>query len=545
MRRLPDTNNFRIYPEKGIHSSASTGSLKRIIAAIHKLTHALAWLDWRSMAAFSLPMLLYWRTLAPTIYNLDSAELSTAAYTGGLMRATGYPLYLSIGYLWSRIPIGDVGYRMNLLSAVCGALTVLLADRVLRRWSVGAWAALGALGLLATSTFFWGLSLVAEVYTLHTALMAGLILALMRWGEKPSPRRFAWVGLIGGLGAAHHAAIVLLIPGSLFYVLAMHPRQAFSIQSIAAAVAGMLVGLSFFLYLPLRYLANPVFNYAGTYDASLQFHPIVLTSLSGFWWLISGKAFAGIMLAYSGAELRHETWMFVEQLWRAFFTVGIIPGMLGLVLLWKGGWRQAGMLSLMFALSAGFYINYRVMDKDTMYLPAYMVWALWVGIGYQAALDWLKHIESARLMRISRQSLVAVMASWVLLALAWNWRIVDLSKDRSTRERGEAILEQAGQDALVFGWWDTVTIVQYLQLVEGQRPDVKAINRFLIAESDLVQAIDKEVQYRPIYIDSSPHGLPARLVAISDKPIYRIQPRAQLTPFGAPQPDDSARRLRR
>jgi len=86
--------------------------------------------DWRSLAAFFVPLAVYLRTLAPTIYNLDSAELTTAAYTGGLMRATGYPLYLSIGYLWSRLPLGDVGFRMNLLSAVCGALTILVRNPV-------------------------------------------------------------------------------------------------------------------------------------------------------------------------------------------------------------------------------------------------------------------------------------------------------------------------------------------------------------------------------------------------------------------------------
>ncbi len=62
--------------------------------------------DWRSTFAFFIPFLVYLRTLAPTIYNLDSAELTTAAFTGGLMRATGYPLYLSIGYLWSRLAAG-------------------------------------------------------------------------------------------------------------------------------------------------------------------------------------------------------------------------------------------------------------------------------------------------------------------------------------------------------------------------------------------------------------------------------------------------------
>ena len=53
--------------------------------------------DMRSIAAFVLPFILYLLTVAPTIYNLDSAELTTAAATGGLVRATGYPLYLILG----------------------------------------------------------------------------------------------------------------------------------------------------------------------------------------------------------------------------------------------------------------------------------------------------------------------------------------------------------------------------------------------------------------------------------------------------------------
>ena len=113
---------------------------------------ARSWLaraDWRGIAAFGLPFTLYMLTLAPTVYNLDSAELTTAAASGGLVRATGYPLYLLLGRIWSTLPIGDVGYRMNLFSAFNGALTIALADRILRRWQVGPVATFGALGLLA------------------------------------------------------------------------------------------------------------------------------------------------------------------------------------------------------------------------------------------------------------------------------------------------------------------------------------------------------------------------------------------------------------
>ena len=485
--------------------------------------------DWRGVASFGFPFCIYLLTLAPTIYNLDSAELTTAASTGGLMRSTGYPLYLTLGYIWSKIPLGDVGYRMNLLSAIFGALTIFLAERILRRWRLSGWAKFGALGLLTTSTFFWGLSLVAEVYTLHTALMAGLILALLHWSDSPTPPRMLIIGLLGGMGMSHHAAMVLLIPGSLFFVLSTHPKKALQPRSLLAFSLAALVGLSFYLYLPLRYLAQPAFNYAGTYDAGLNFHPVNLTTLEGLWWLISGRTFSGVMMAYNGLGLWHETQMYLTQLVHAFFAFGIAPGLLGMILLFRKNWREGGMLGLMFLFNAGFFINYQVMDKDTMYLPTYLVWALWVAYGLHELLEWVKQIDSVRIRTLSlRISSVLIMAM-VLFSLVWNWRIVDLSKDRTTRELGESILQKADRGALVYGWWDVVPVIQYLQLVEGMRPDVKAINRFLISQSDMMTAIKKEIQARPIYVDNIIRELSTMMSTKSIGPVYQLIPNKCLT----------------
>jgi hypothetical protein len=293
-------------------------------------------------------------------------------------------------------------------------------------------------------------------------------------------------------------------------------------------MAGALLGLTPYLYLPIRYLANPVFNYAGVYDANLQFHPMNLTTLEGLGWLVSGKAFSGAMMAYRGADLWRETQAFLVQLGRAFFAIGIGPGVLGISLLWRKSWREAVLLSGMFVFNAVFYINYRVMDKDTMYLPVYLIWALWVGLGTQGILDWLRSVDETKAYQRTQIAVKAMIAASVLLALVWNWRIVDLSGDWSTRQRGEAILQQAEPGSLVFGWWDTVPVVQYLQLVEGQRPDVRAINRFLIDPRDMNYAIKKEVDRRSIYIDSSPKELSTTLVAKPAGQIYRLEYRQSL-----------------
>lgn len=162
------------------------------------------------------------------------------------------------------------------------------------------------------------------------------------------------------------------------------------------------------------------------------------------------------------------------------------------------------MLLLMFVFSAGFYIDYRVVDKDTMFLPAFVIWALWLGLGYHVLFSWLKlNITEARLPHWGWVIARGIVILVVITALIWNWGIADLSKDRSARERGERILEIAGENALIFGWWDSVPVVQYLQLVEGQRSDVIAINRFLIPYENMVEAIKTEIGKRPIYIDST------------------------------------------
>ncbi len=475
--------------------------------------------------AFLAPLALYLATMAPTIYNLDSAELTTAAYSGGLVRATGYPLYLLIGRAWSRLPIGDVGYRMNLLSAVCGALTIALGWRLLRRLGVGTWAAFGALGLLAASRFFWAMSLIAEVYTLHTLMMAAILLALLRWGERPSTKRLALAAFLVGLGFGNHVATVLLAPGALVYVLAVEGRRALRPRPLAAAAGALAAGLAVYLYLPLVYLTEPAFNYVGHYDATGEFQAVDLTTPGGLWWLVSGRAFAHVIMAYTPAELLGEVGHFGGELVRAFMAIGLGPGLLGLAVLLRRRPRRGLLLALMFACSAGFYVNYRVVDKDTMFLPAYLVWALWAGLGYQWLLDWVGHHTGAPgplWPRRLHHLLHALMAAGVALAVLWNGPLVDLSDDASTRVRGEQILERAQPGALVIGWWSTVPVVEYLQLVEGQRPDVQPLNRFLIAADDLRELILDQLGRRPVYLDEPPDELLPGLEGEQVGPIFRL-----------------------
>ena len=458
-------------------------------------------LPWTAALAFVLPFFLYLLTLAPSIYNLDSAELTTAVATGGIVRATGYPLYLMLGRAWSELPLGDVAYRMNLFSAFSGALTLLLVERTLARWRVGPWARLGAVGLLASATFFWALALIAEVYTLHTLLMMALLLALLNWRAAPTPGRVGLVGLLVGLGLSHHLATGLLVPGVAWFLLATDRRALFQFRSLLAGAGALVLGLMPYLYLSYLYTQQPAFNYAGHYNVLGQFEPVDLTTLSGLWWLVSGSSFSGSMFAYDAAGLWGELVALALQLWRDFIAVGIGPVLLGAFLLWRRDWRLAGLLSLFFLGNGLFYADYRVIDKATMYLPNYVIWALWLGIGLEWLLDWVASDESGPSQRRLLGALIAVMVG---VAVVVHWPLVNRSEDNSTRQTATDILSVAEEGALLFGWWDTIPAIEYLQLVEGERRDVRAINRFLLPYDAFEAMVQANLGTREIYVSGIP-----------------------------------------
>src|SRR5262245_33160029 len=69
-------------------------------------------------------LLLYIRTLAPSLLWGDSAEFQTLSYTLGMTHPSGYMTHIMIGKLFTYMPVGNIAYRVNLMSAFFGAMAV-------------------------------------------------------------------------------------------------------------------------------------------------------------------------------------------------------------------------------------------------------------------------------------------------------------------------------------------------------------------------------------------------------------------------------------
>src|SRR5512141_745561 len=77
-------------------------------------------------AVFLVSLAVYFRTLAPSVAERfdDSLEFQLIAARMAIAHPTGYPLFSILLKLFTLLPLGDVAYRVNFMSALFAALAV-------------------------------------------------------------------------------------------------------------------------------------------------------------------------------------------------------------------------------------------------------------------------------------------------------------------------------------------------------------------------------------------------------------------------------------
>jgi len=447
------------------------------------------------LGAWALPLALYLRTTAPTVYGVDSADLTTAAYLLGIAHPPGAPAYLLLGHVFTWLPIGDVGYRLNLLSAVAAAVTSFLLYRIVVRLSGETLLALATAWLVAASYYVWTAAVAAELYAPQGCVVAAVIALALRWREAPHGPLFCLLCLLAGLGLGIHLSLVLMLPGLALLALAPPLQARRGPALLLAGAACGLLGASVYAYLPIRYLADLPLNPARDY------WQVDLASWGGFWWMISGAGFRREFFGVAAPALPVELAAFAYRLWSNFFG---LPAVLGIVGLASGLRRRpsvhAGLL-LMLLGHLAFYLSYGAPDKDTMFLPAYVIWGIWIGLGARAAARWVAPVLLGR----SDATWLAPAALFGVVALLVpvNYRLADASQDRSARERGEAIVHELAPGAVFVGAWPDLRLVEYLQQVEGARRDVTPVDTFFSPVGERARRIAAALgASRPVYVST-------------------------------------------
>jgi hypothetical protein len=86
---------------------------KRVVVAVGLLT-------------FLWAVFVFLRTLTPTVPFWDSGEFIAVSYILGIPHPPGTPFYVMLGRLATMVPWATIAQRVNAVSAIASALTVLI-----------------------------------------------------------------------------------------------------------------------------------------------------------------------------------------------------------------------------------------------------------------------------------------------------------------------------------------------------------------------------------------------------------------------------------
>ena len=380
---------------------------------------------------------VYLQTLLPGAGWGDIARFQYVARIWGIPHRFGYPLYIVLSRLFGYLPVGDLAYRVNLMSAVMAALAAVMVYFLVMRL-VGDWVGAASAALsFAFSVELWRQAVVAEVYALNAFLIGAVMLALLAWYQtRKIGLLYLGIGLYA-LSFGNHLTVVMLLPAVVYLILVTDYRVLLDLQKMAILAGLVLLGALQYLYVIIRASQQPLLNELGAF------------SWRGWARWMTRSRFEGQFFGYGLAAQADRMRIYLELLQKQFFRWGYILG-------WIGAWErlQADFKGFLFlALAAlgfyGFGMNYGGATFTIYLIPSYLVFAVFLGCGLSALRRWLAGLLQDR-RRWWGQALTVALAVVILVMplypLRENWAEVDQSENTYYRDMARDFVGLAGPE---------------------------------------------------------------------------------------------------
>jgi len=482
-------------------------------------------------------LLAYLRTMRPTFGWGDSSELITAAYHLGVGHSPGYPTWMLLAHPFSRLPVGDVAFRVNFATALFGAIAVallyLVYSRIARSRPAGVIAAL----TFAFSSTFWDQTTEAEVYTLHVCFAAVIVLVVLAWRRETTkaPRHEGnhptagdgWLYLLSwvvGISLGNHALTALMVPAMIYLVWAERGRRFFTLRRVGLCFAFLLLGLSVYAYEPIRATANPPPHLNNPH------------SLADMWDQLTAPGARASMFDRGIQVALTRAYINIMQLTRKFTWPGCVLALLGIGSLWRRDRRLAVFLLLTALLDVAYSMNFSIFDIHIYYLPLHLVWVAFIAVGAAGVIGfvgWLMERVPETVMSAkavwTRGPAAALLMALPAVVFFDNLPRVDGRQDYGSERFARAVFKQAEPNALVLADWWTIAPMGHLKYIEGQRDDlVMFAAPSIYADSDFLDFSQESFlrNYQVIYfVEMLTYRidlLRKKYFLVPEGPVYRV-----------------------
>jgi len=469
-----------------------------------------------SVAVATLAFWAYTQTLLPGVDLGDTGGFQAAVLWPEVSARQAYPLYYDLARPFvAAVSAANPARGLNLFSAIAGAAAVglltflgaLVAD------SLAAGAAAGL--LLAFSYTFWSQAIIAEVYTLHLAIVLACCLALYAYAARPTRVRLALFFAVYALGFGNHLSmILLLIPFTIFLLQVTPDRRALFTPAVIAMAAAV-AAAGALQYWPNLMSTTHLLNGPASWS----------DRLATFWFDTTKADWReSMVMGIRGDQLAGRVGMWWFDARQQFGIIGVLVAAIGLARLWMVSRPWATLVALGYAINTVFAFTYNVGDTHVFYLPGHLFTALAagsaispVGRPFQARAG-PRRTMTVRATRSAVAALVFAYIAW----RAWDtWPAIDRHDDRRAdtlvTRLALGVNPQSGVLVTNLNWQVENALLYYSRWERRdipwvRLPDVELHFPFLVRDNEAIS--------RDIVLDS----YSAREVVAAFGPLFPIQP---------------------
>jgi hypothetical protein len=461
---------------------------------------------------------LYIRTLAPSLLWGDSAEFQTLSYTLGMTHPSGYMTQIMLGKLFTYIPVGNIAYRVNLMSAFFGALAVAetyIIVRLLGGWRI---AGISASILLTLTVGFWWRALLAESYAPAAGMLATIWLLVLLWRSSGRWIYLFLAGTAGGLSVGIHSTVVMTSVSVLAFMLLTARKRTDWFAAAAGALLGVVLTFSFFLYLDHNDPPSSIYN--TVYRTNLSAFGLSAdqfdTPAKRFFAIFPAKHFWSYYFTASSAEIDRRLVEYLSSvpLW------AIVMVILGALTLLREQLPEGLYPLLAFLMIWGFAITVSFSVYREFYVPVTVITAVWFGLGASKLLRLIKQFPSQnqtviRMAQVifmillvalpiwhARRDLITAIKSGYPLFVRRDHVYPVFAPDKAIND-AQKMIASIEEDAIVFAPWDKLYSYIYTAQIEDGKMDISFHEAWSTEEEKLADSavayIDQNLEKRPIY----------------------------------------------
>ncbi len=481
--------------------------------------------------------ILYILTLAQSPVLGDPSEYTFVANMLGIAHPPGYAFITLLGKLFQTIvPIGTIAWRMHLLAAVSASIGAWFVFGIIRTLAkdlpgLGTMAALFGAFVVGTAVNHWQHAIHANPHILTATFFAANLYFLTRWwaenegGQRgrgtgvkkplrspapPLPRSNKWLYafcLSAGLGITHHPLTVFGFPAYAIFIVWIRPSLLKEWRTLLKMVGFALLGLSVWLYFPIRSPMDPGFG------------PTTMNTLNGFLDHVLARGLSDSLPYVSMADQPNRAVVFWSLLRLQFTWPVLLLAIFGL--LWpfvdKVIRRQGDKVTsphpitpspphpftpsplppiilyiLTFLGTYAFVISLRAQDSMAYLIGPFLIVGLFAGLG----LLWIMKIgtqmnaDERRFFspRLRAYALNSVLALAFIVGPIWQvWQNGARVSLRDYNE-GQAVIEAVehwadGQEpgAVLLSDWEHMTPLWYERYINGNWPEPDVVSPELVA----------------------------------------------------------------